>query len=109
MPPETVMTPEQSRIESLAVRRARAKLGWYSHAAVYLVVNAGLIALSLAHGGRWAIFPLLGWGVGLLFHGLSVWMFQPGGELMTRMVDRERARLASNAGSANSAHNGDAW
>ena len=106
------MTPEQSRIEHLAVRRARAKLGFFSHAAVYLVVNTGLIALSLANGGRWAIFPLLGWGVGLLFHGLSVWMFQPGGNLMTRMVDRERARLATGAGSAERAEHarhGDAW
>ncbi|RYY99012.1 MAG: 2TM domain-containing protein [Comamonadaceae bacterium] len=98
------MTPEQSRIEHLALRRARAKLGWYIHASVFLVVNTGLIALSLATGGRWAVFPLLGWGVGLLFHGLSVWMFQPGGNLMTRMVDRERARLAGSA-----SRNGDAW
>lgn len=97
------MTSDQSRIEHLALRRAKAKLGWFSHAAVYLVVNTGLIGLSLASGGRWAIFPLLGWGVGLLFHGLSVWLFQPGGDLMTRMVDRERARLAG------SARNGDAW
>ncbi|RYY78976.1 MAG: 2TM domain-containing protein [Comamonadaceae bacterium] len=97
------MTPEQSRIEQLALRRARAKLGWYSHAAVYLVVNAALVGLSLANGRHWAVFPLLGWGLGLLFHGLSVWMFQPGGELMTRMVDRERERLAGKA------RNGDAW
>lgn len=97
------MTPEQSRIERLALRRAKAKLGWFSHAAVYLVVNVGLITLSLANGRHWAIFPLLGWGVGLLFHGLSVWMFQPGGDLMTRMVERERTRLSGRAKSQ------DAW
>ena len=36
-----------------ARRRARAKLGWLLHAAVYLVVNTGLVALSLA-GGQWS-------------------------------------------------------
>ena len=103
------MTLDPSRIEHLALRRARAKLGWFSHATVYLVVNAGLIALSLANGERWAVFPLLGWGVGLMFHGLSVWMFQPGGNLMSRMVERERARLEKGSGSAGTARNGDAW
>lgn len=97
------MTPEASRIEALATRRARAKLGWFIHAAVYVLVNAGLVALSLANGRHWAVFPLLGWGVGLLFHGLAVWMLQPGGGLMTRMVARERDRLTDPR------HSSDAW
>lgn len=97
------MNTEESRIEELALRRARAKLGWFSHAAVYVVVNLGLVALSLANGRHWAVFPLLGWGLGLLFHGLAVWAFQPGGGLMTRMVERERARIAR------AARNGDVW
>jgi len=73
------MTTEQARIDKLALRRAKAKLGWFVHAAIYALVNLGLIALSLANGRSWAIYPLLGWGVGLLAHGLSVWMLPPGG------------------------------
>jgi len=96
------MTTEQARIEKLALRRAKAKLGWFVHAAVYALVNLGLIALSLANGRSWAIYPLLGWGVGLLAHGLSVWMLPPGGALLGRMVERERARLAAGA-------KGDPW
>jgi hypothetical protein len=96
------MTTEQSRIERLALRRAKAKLGWFSHAAIYAVVNLGLIALSAANGRSWAIYPLLGWGVGLLAHGMSVWMLPPGGVLLGRMVERERAKLASGA-------KGDPW
>lgn len=88
------MTSEKSRIDALASRRAKAKLGWFIHAAVYVIVNVGMVALSLANGRHWAVFPLLGWGVGLLFHALAVWVFHPGGGLMTRMVERERARLA---------------
>jgi hypothetical protein len=96
------MTTEQARIDKLALRRAKAKLGWFVHAAIYALVNLGLIALSLANGRSWAIYPLLGWGVGLLAHGLSVWMLPPGGALLGRMVERERARLAAAA-------KGDPW
>ncbi|MFT3717389.1 2TM domain-containing protein [Pseudorhodoferax sp.] len=86
------------QLDQLAHRRARAKLGWYLHAAVYAVVNAGLIALSLASGRHWAMFPLLGWGLGLFFHGLAVWAFAPGSPLMGRMVERERERLQDRTG-----------
>jgi len=96
------MTTEQARIDKLALRRAKAKLGWFVHAAIYALVNLGLIALSLANGRSWAIYPLLGWGVGLLAHGLSVWMLPPGGALLGRMVERERARLAAGT-------KGDPW
>jgi hypothetical protein len=96
------MSTEQARIDKLALRRAKAKLGWFVHAAIYALVNVGLIALSLANGRSWAIYPLLGWGVGLLAHGLSVWMLPPGGALLGRMVERERAKLAAGA-------KGDPW
>ncbi|SCK50719.1 2TM domain-containing protein [Variovorax sp. HW608] len=89
-------------IDRLARKRAKAKMGWFIHAAIYAIVNLGLIALSVATGRAWAVFPLLGWGVGLLAHGISVWMLPPGGTLLARMVERERARLAGGS-------KGDPW
>ena len=86
------------QLDQLARRRARAKLGFFFHAVVYAAVNLGLIALSLYHGRSWAIFPLLGWGIGLFFHWLSVWVFAPGNDLMESMVRRERTRLSARAG-----------
>jgi hypothetical protein len=79
--------------ERLARRRARAKLGWYVHAAVYLLVNLGLVLLSLQHGRTWAAYPLLGWGVGLLIHGVVVFIAIPGGSLYERLLARERRAL----------------
>ncbi|WP_295524877.1 2TM domain-containing protein [uncultured Pseudacidovorax sp.] len=84
-----------SSIDALARRRAKAKLGWFAHAAIYTLVNLALIAVSMAHGRHWAVFPLLGWGLGLFFHGLGVWVFAPGNALMERMVQRERERLTA--------------
>ena len=96
------MPPNKHASNKLARRRAKAKLGWFIHAAIYVVVNLGLIALSLANGRSWAIFPLLGWGVGLLAHGLSVWLLPPGGALLGTH-GRARARQAA-AGTK-----GDPW
>ena len=87
------MTPEN--IDRLARKRANAKLGWFMHASVYLIVNAFLVALSLWHGRAWAAFPLLGWGLGLALHGLSVWFAGAGSALREAMVERERTRLTA--------------
>ena len=86
-------SPEE--IERLARKRAGAKLGWYAHAALYVVVNLFLFALSeLALGQRrWSVMPLLGWGVGLALHGISVFVLGAGSGLRERMVQKERERL----------------
>lgn len=95
MPPHstTPMSPEE--IERLARKRAGAKLGWYFHAAVYVVVNLFVFAMShYAFGNRsWSVYPLLGWGLGLALHGASVWLLGAGGDLRERMVQKERERL----------------
>ncbi|XAH22296.1 2TM domain-containing protein [Xylophilus sp. GW821-FHT01B05] len=87
------LSPDE--IERIARKRAGAKLGWYIHATVYVLVNAGLFVLSqsVGHQRRWSIYPALGWGVGLLCHGASVWVLGSGSALRERMVERERERL----------------
>ncbi|MBI5275991.1 MAG: 2TM domain-containing protein [Burkholderiales bacterium] len=82
-------------IEALARKRAGAKLGWYAHAAVYACVNLFLLARSdLAFGTRpYGLAPLLGWGIGLALHGISVFVLARGSSLRERMVQRERERL----------------
>ena len=82
-------------LESLARRRAGARMGWYVHAMLYLLVNAALMGLSLATGRHWAIFPALGWGLGLAMHGVGVWLALGGGGLRQRLIEQERARLTA--------------
>ncbi|EJL74564.1 2TM domain-containing protein [Variovorax sp. Varisp85] len=86
--------PTRSDVERLARRRAGAKMGWYIHAFVYVLVNLGLVALSAAHGRNWAMYPLMGWGLGLLIHGAVVW-FVAGGGFYDRLVERERRALGA--------------
>ena len=83
----------QSTLQQQARRRAGMKLGWYLHASVYLCVNLGLMALALSQGRHWAIYPALGWGVGLMMHGLVVWLASPSSPVWQRMVQRELQSL----------------
>ncbi|MBV7544472.1 2TM domain-containing protein [Acidovorax sp. sic0104] len=84
-------------IERLARKRAGAKLGWYMHAGVYLLVNLLLITLSATSGRHWAVYPALGWGLGLAIHGIVVFLVAGGG-LHERMVQAERNRLVQQQG-----------
>ena len=92
----TMTTPlSEKDIDRLARKRASAKMGWYIHASVYVIVNLFLFALSeYALGGRrWSVYPLLGWGLGLVLHGVSVFVLGAAGGLRERMVEKERAQL----------------
>ena len=80
-------------LERLARKRAGAKLGWYAHACVYILVNLFLAFLSTRSSYPWAVFPALGWGLGLLIHGAAVWIAMPGGGLYAQLLERERAAL----------------
>jgi hypothetical protein len=89
-------TPLQNpALEQLAHKRARAKLGWYIHAMVYVAVNLLLAALSALSGRHWAVFPAIGWGIGLAVHGAVVFLVAGGAGLHERLIQRERSSLSS--------------
>jgi hypothetical protein len=60
-------------------RQARGRVlqlkGFYSHLAAFVVVNAALILVNLlfSPGALWFVWPLLGWGIGLLSHAAGVY------------------------------------
>jgi hypothetical protein len=89
----TYSTSTPADIEKLARRRAGAKMGWFIHAFVYVLVNIGLVMLAASRGSNWAMYPLMGWGLGLLIHGAVVWLIAPGGGLYDRLLERERRSL----------------
>ncbi len=89
------MTAEE--IDRIARKRAGAKLGWYTHACVYVLVNLFLFVISadgLGSGRRpWSMYPAFGWGLGLMLHGVAVFVLGAGSGLRERMVQRERESL----------------
>ena len=98
--PQT-LSPEE--IDALARKRAGAKLGWYAHATVYVLANIVIFAMSgYAFGTRpWSVFPLLGWGLGLALHGVSVFILGSGSNLRERLVQQERERIQRQQGPGN--------
>ena len=68
----------EDEIYEQAKRRVEARKGFFIHLIVYICVNILLIIIwaFVAGGGfPWFIFPLVGWGIGLLFHGLGAFVF----------------------------------
>jgi hypothetical protein len=92
--------PSDDEIDRLARKRAGAKMGWYIHLAIYLLFNLYFLAASDVGFGhrRWTAFPMFGWGLGLLLHGVSVFVLGKGSSLRERMVQRERERLLRQRG-----------
>jgi hypothetical protein len=88
-------TLDDAQLDRIARRRAGARLGWYLHAAIYLLVTAGLAVLSAMGPRPWALYPALGWGLGVAIHGVAVWLFTGGSGVFDRLVREERERLAA--------------
>jgi hypothetical protein len=87
------LSPEE--IDRLARKRAGAKMGWYAHACMYVLVNAFMFAASYYgfRGRSWSMYPVLGWGLGLALHGVAVFVLGGGSGLREKLVERERERL----------------
>jgi hypothetical protein len=85
-------------LQVAARRHVNRKLGFFMHLTVYLVINIGLMAVNLwrAPAFMWSFGPLFGWGIGLLFHGLAVYLRDPGATWKQRMIDNEIHRLKQN-------------
>ncbi len=79
----------------LAKNRVEKRIGFMIHAAVYVLVNAGLITLNLIRSPDklWFIWPLGGWGLGVLFHAIKV--FGPGSasNWKEKMIEKEQSKL----------------
>ena len=62
-----------------ARKRVEEIKGFYGNLIAYVVVNTGLLVLNLLATPKhlWFYWPLLWWGIGLVFHGLKVFNYMP--------------------------------
>ena len=62
-----------------AKKRVEEIKGFYGHLISFVTVNIILIVLNLNTSAEniWFIWPLLGWGTGLAFHGMKVFGYSP--------------------------------
>jgi len=85
---------ENAELMKEAERRAEEKLGFYIHFTVYCAVNAMLffIWFFATKGFPWFLFPLGGWGIGILFHFLSTFVFTRR-LILKKLMEKELERL----------------
>ncbi|WP_394750534.1 2TM domain-containing protein [Spongiimicrobium salis] len=76
---ELMTTIEEEKRER-AKNRVEELKGFYIHALVFVLVNPFLAFLNYMTTGwepLWFIYPLLGWSLGLLIHGLCIFGVNP--------------------------------
>lgn len=86
--------PLSPELERLAQQRVKAQLGWFGHAAVYVVVVSGLALAGWWQGRLWPVAPALGWGLGLALHAARVFLADAGGPLRDHLLRHQRQRLS---------------
>jgi len=82
--------------EALALAHVRNIKAFYLHLAQYGVVITALVAMNifLTPGYPWALWPALGWGLGVAMHGLKVFGLMPffDGDWERRQVEKVLGR-----------------
>ena len=72
-----------------AKRQVAAIKGFYVHLFVFTLVMLGLVAINFAVGRPWwVLWVLLGWGIGVLAHALTVF-----GHTSRRIADWEKRKI----------------
>ena len=86
----------EEEIYRRARKRVEDKKAFLTHLVVYIVVNGALVLIWLftSPGGYpWFIWPLFGWGIGLIFHFLGVFFFDRDTGWERAEVEKEAEKL----------------
>ena len=94
--PDNVRPDDVRPDEALALAHVRKVKGFYVHLTQYLIVIPILALINLMSYAHylWFVWPALGWGLGLLAHGASVFNFVPflDGAWERRQVEKHLGR-----------------
>ena len=72
---ETTELDQPSTTRDRAIKRLRKRRDFFGHLVVYAVVNGFLVAIwavTTPHGFFWPVFPMLGWGIGVVLNAWDV-------------------------------------
>ena len=82
----------EQQLREQAIQRLKKKRDFQTHALIYVAVNAFLVAIwaVTSAGFFWPIFPILGWGIGLVANAWDVYGRKP---ISEEEIRREADRL----------------
>jgi 2TM domain len=84
---------EDESLRERAVKRLKKRQDFYGHVLVYVMVNTFLVviwSLTDGHGFFWPVFPIVGWGIGVV---MNAWDVFRGDEFDEQQIRREVERL----------------
>jgi uncharacterized membrane protein len=91
---DTTIGTSQSdeELRAAAVKRLKDKRDFKAHLLAYVTVNLLLVAIwaATSAGFFWPVFPLFGWGIGLVFHAWDVYSRPATPEQVAAEMDRLR-------------------
>ena len=85
-------TSTETQLRERAVAQLKKKRAFYGHLLVFTLVNATIVviwAMTSSGGFFWPVFPMLGWGIGVIMNAWDVWH----GEFTEGQVTHEMERL----------------
>ena len=78
-----------------AIRRLKKKRDFQAHLLVYVLVNAFIVAIWAVTGSGffWPIFPIIGWGIGVVLNAWDVYRVdEPDEDRIGREMEMLRRR-----------------
>jgi hypothetical protein len=84
-------TPDDD-LRGRAVKRLQRRRDFGRHLVIYLLVNAFLVVIWAVTGAGffWPIFPIVGWGIGVVFNAWDIYQVDGPDE---RRIRREMERI----------------
>ena len=72
----TDMTAREPDMRERAIKRLKKRRDFHGHVLIYTLVNAFLVviwAVTNPDGFFWPIFPIVGWGIGVIMNAWDVY------------------------------------
>ncbi len=92
------MSTQEDKRFQIARQRVEEKKKFYSHLTTYLVMSIFFVLLNLftSPGRWWFVFPVLGWGIGIVIQYIKAFgppMLVPGADWEERTLQEELRKL----------------
>ena len=90
----TDVSTREIELRERAIKQLKKRRDFHGHVLVYLLVNAFLVviwAVTSPGGFFWPIFPMVGWGIGVVMNAWDVYFAEDFDE---DDIDREMQRLS---------------
>jgi 2TM domain-containing protein len=88
------MTISEEELREKAVKRVKEKHDFFGHLMAYVVVNTAFVCIWALTGADyfWPVWPIVGWGIGLTFHALSI--YGPWAAVTEDQIRREMDKMS---------------